>query len=267
MSDFSQGTFLGRPVHRLGITANHGLDEAGVRRAFELGLNYVFWTASARAITAPLKEAVARDRERYVIATGPTVGFLAGGIRRSAEGALRKLKTDYIDVFQLFWLGKTSAWSESTVAELHKLKDEGKIRAFGVSIHDRPRAGRLAAEAALDMMMIRYNAAHPGAERDIFPHLQGGRPAIVAYTATAWQRLLKAPKGWDGPVPTAGHCYRFALSNPHVDLCLTGPANIQQLEENVAALEAGPLDAQEMDWMRGFGEKVHAAGGVVSRFG
>ena len=35
--------------------------------------------------------------------------------------------------------------------------------------------------------MIRYNAAHPGAERDIFPHLEARRPAVVAYTATSWR--------------------------------------------------------------------------------
>ena len=267
MSDFSQGTILGRPVHRLGITANHGLDADGVRRAFDLGLNYAFWTATAKALTEPLKEAVARDRERYVVATGPTLGYRAGAIRKSAESALRTLNTDYIDILQLFWLGKSSAWTDGTVAELVKLRDEGKVRAIGVSIHDRPRAGQLAADSPLDMMMVRYNAAHPGAEEDIFPHIKDSKPAIVAYTATAWQRLLKAPKGWTGPVPTAGQCYRFALSNPHVNLALTGPADVKQLEENVKALEAGPLDAQEMSWMREFGAQVHAQGGLVSRFG
>ena len=48
--------------------------------------------------------------------------------------------------------------------------------------------------------------------------------AVIAYTATNWRRLLKRPRGWDGPVPDAGHCYRFCLSNEHVDVVLTGPA-------------------------------------------
>ena len=34
--------------------------------------------------------------------------------------------------------------------------------------------------------MIRYNAAHPGAEQDIFPYLAKRRLAIVTYTATRW---------------------------------------------------------------------------------
>lgn len=34
---------------------------------------------------------------------------------------------------------------------------------------------------------------------------------MIAYTATAWRRLLRAPRGWKGRVPTAGDCYRFCL--------------------------------------------------------
>ncbi len=60
------------------------------------------------------------------------------------------------------------------------------------------RAGQLAEESPLDLFMIRYNAAHPGAERDIFPHLARRQPAVVAYTATSWRKLLKAPSKWDG---------------------------------------------------------------------
>ncbi|HEY0094936.1 MAG TPA: hypothetical protein VGB96_11445, partial [Archangium sp.] len=120
-----------------------------------------------------------------------------------------------------------------------------------------PRAGKLAEDSPLDALMIRYNAAHPGAERDIFPHLDKRKPALVAYTATDWRRLLKRPRGWEGRVPTAGDCYRFCLSNPHVDVVLTGPASLAQLEENLAALERGPLSSEELEWMRRFGQAVH----------
>jgi aryl-alcohol dehydrogenase-like predicted oxidoreductase len=141
--------------------------------------------------------------------------------------------------------------------ELRHLKESGKVRALGVSSHDRVRAGKLAEDSPLDLFMIRYNAAHPGAERDIFPHLAKRQPHVVAYTATRWRKLLARPKGWTGNVPTAGDCYRFCLSSPHVDVCLTGPASAQQLDENLAALERGPLSADEDTWMREFGAVVH----------
>ena len=247
---------INKRVYRLGLAGNYGIDEAGVRSAIDRGINYLYLTPRG-PMAAPLRAALARDREKIVVATGPLVGWFGGSVRRSAERSLKKLGTDYIDVFQLMWLGVGSAWTDSTTRELEHLKTSGKVRALGVSIHDRERAGKLAADSPLDLLMIRYNAAHPGAERDIFPHLAKRQPNIVAYTATRWRKLLRAPSGWSGKVMTAGDCYRFCLSSPHVDVTLTGPASTQQLDENIAAIEKGPLTPEENSWMREFGKAVH----------
>lgn len=246
----------GKRVFRLGLAANYGLDEAGIRSAFERGINYVFLTPRGK-MARPLADAIARDRDKIVIAAGPTVGYFGGSVRRTAERLLKKLAVDYIDIFQLMWLGVGSAFTDATLKELRHLKESGKARALAVSIHDRARAGRLAEDSPLDVLMIRYNAAHPGAEQDIFPKLAVRQPNIVAYTATSWRKLLKQPRGWDGKVMTAGDCYRFCLSSPHVDVVLTGPANQQQLDDNLAALDRGPLTAEEDTWMREFGRAVH----------
>jgi len=138
-----------------------------------------------------------------------------------------------------------------------RLREEGKVRVLGASIHDRPRAGTLAEDSILDLLMIRYNAAHPGAEQDVFPRLARRRPAVVAYTATAWRKLLRPPRGWAGKVPTAGDCYRFCLSSPHVDVVLTGPRSVAEFRENLWAMEKGPLSAREMEEIRAFGRAVH----------
>ncbi len=159
-------------------------------------------------------------------------------------------------VFQLYWLGKMSAFTGAVQEEMNRLREEGKVRALGVSIHDRPRAGKLVEESILDLLMIRYNAAHPGAEAEIFPHLARRRPAVVAYTATAWRKMLRAPGGWKGKVPTAGDCYRFCLASPHVDVVLTGPRNVAELRENLATVNRGPLSPAEMEEMRAFGRAV-----------
>ena len=247
---------LGRRLFRLGLSGSFGLDEAGCREALER-MQYVFWSPRMKGLTPALREALSRDRERYAVSVGPLLGYFPGAVRRAAEAALRTLGVDYLDVFQLYWLGKMSALTGAVEAELFKLRDEGKVRALGVSIHDRPRAGRLAANPVLDLLMIRYNAAHPGAEQDIFPRLADRRPVVVAYTATAWRRLLRAPRGWKGRVPTAGDCYRFCLASPHVDLVLAGPRSVAELREDLAALDRGPLSADEMTFMREFGRAVH----------
>jgi aryl-alcohol dehydrogenase-like predicted oxidoreductase len=248
---------FGKRVHRLGLSGNYGIDEAGLHAAIDRGLNYLAWTPGSRLYTRVVREVARRDRERFVIASGPGSGYFGWQVRRGAERALKVLGVEYLDLYQLYWLGRLSAWTEGTITELVKLKEEGKVRAIGISIHDRQRAGMLAADSVLDLLMIRYNAAHPGAERDIFPHLARRKPAIVAYTATSWRKLLARPRGWDGPVPSAGDCYRFCLSNPHVDIVLTAPASLTELEQNLAALQKGPLSEDELAWMRRFGQVVH----------
>lgn len=247
---------FGRPLFRLGLSGSFGLDEAGCREALER-LQYAFWSPRMKGLTPALRDALARDRGRYVVATGPLFGFFPGSLRKAVENARQTLGIDVVDVFQLFWLGKMSAFTGAVQAEMAALCEAGKVRWLCVSIHDRPRAGRLAADSVLDALMVRYNAAHPGAEQEIFPHLATRRPAIVAYTATAWRKLLKAPKGWRGEVPSAGDCYRFCLSSPHVDVALTGPRTVAELRENLAVLERGPLSTEEDAWMRAFGRAVH----------
>ncbi|WP_437955081.1 aldo/keto reductase [Sorangium sp. So ce119] len=247
----------GKRIFRLGLAANYGIDEDGVRAAMDRGVNLFLWTMRAGGLGNPLREALKQRRDGVSVVGFAQAGWFGWGVRRGAEKLLRELGTDHLDVYLLGWLGVGSAWTSATERELVHLRESGKVRALGVSIHDRARAGRLAASSPLDLLMIRYNAAHPGAERDIFPHVQGGKPSVLAYTATAWRRLLKKPKGWDGPAMTAGDCYRFQLSNPHVDLALTGPKSRAEVEANLDALAKGPLTADEEAWMRDFGRAVH----------
>jgi aryl-alcohol dehydrogenase-like predicted oxidoreductase len=244
-------------LFRLGLAANYGIDEDGVRAAMDRGVNLFVWTMRGKGLRNPLRHALAERRELVAVAGFATMGWFGWSVRRSAEKLLRELGTDYLDVFLLGWVGVGSAWTSSTERDLVHLRESGKVRAIGVSIHDRPRAGQLAASSPLDILMIRYNAAHPGAEREIFPHRRGATPTVLAYTATSWRKLLKKPSGWDGPAMTAGDCYRFQLSSPHVDFAVTGPASREQLDANLDGLAKGPLGAEEEARFRAFGRAVH----------
>jgi aryl-alcohol dehydrogenase-like predicted oxidoreductase len=257
LEGFAYRNILGKTVHRYGISASYGLDEAGVREAIELGANYIFWSPVKRFLKTVIKDVVMKDRDRFLLATGPILGYLAGSVRRATERALRASGSDYLDVVQVFYAGKMSFLTHFVVGELVKLREEGKARAIGVSIHDRKRAAKLAAEGPLDFFMIRYNAAHPGAEVDIFPHLPAKKPVIAAYTATCWRKLLAPPKGWSGPAASPGDCYRFCLTNPNVDLVVSAPKTAAQMRENMKALERGPLNDEEMARMRALGKAVH----------
>jgi aryl-alcohol dehydrogenase-like predicted oxidoreductase len=249
------------PVHRLGLSASYLPGRETIHRAVDAGLNYFFCYGFDFQMIRSLREILKRDRERYVVATGPyNLVWGHTDVRRTFEKRLRQLRTEYIDVFLFLGVMKPTELPERVLDDLRRLREEGRVRAIGLSTHDRKLAGSLARDGAVDVLMTRYNAAHRGAEEDVFPHLEAHHPGVVAYTATRWTALLRRPRGWprDGRVPTAGECYRFVLSSPHVDVCLTAPRSVRELEQNLAALAQGPLDAEETAFMGRFGDAVHA---------
>ncbi len=80
----------------------------------------------------------------------------------------------------------------------------------------------------------------------------------MAYTATRWGHLLDPKKMPPGEEPLlARDCYRFALSHPAVDMALCGPADQEQMEEALRALELGPLDPEEMERMHRIGDHIY----------
>jgi aryl-alcohol dehydrogenase-like predicted oxidoreductase len=56
---------------------------------------------------------------------------------------------------------------------------------------------------------------------------------------------------------TATDCYRFVLSHPSVDLCMTGARSHEMLRENLATLDLGPLTENEMERIRGIGDYIY----------
>ena len=59
------------------------------------------------------------------------------------------------------------------------------------------------------------------------------------------------------PAFTAADCYRFVLSNPHVDVCLCGPKNRDEMRQALTALDSGPFDAAETERAKAVGDHVH----------
>jgi aryl-alcohol dehydrogenase-like predicted oxidoreductase len=260
---FEQTTLpgLGRSVYRLGLSASYRPGKKTVHYALDAGVNYFFCYGFDWQMTRVLRDLPPSTRENLVIATG-AYNFLwwYPNLRRTLEKRLRQLRTDCIDVFLFLGVMGKERYLERVLEELHRFRQEGKVRAIGVSTHARKLAGQLAARGALEALMIRYNAAHRGAEQDIFPHLAPHDPIVTNHTATRWTYLLRRPRGWpkEGRVPTAGMCYRFVLSNPNVHVCLTAPSNLRQFKENLAAMRQGPLSAEDMRFMCEFGDAVHA---------
>jgi aryl-alcohol dehydrogenase-like predicted oxidoreductase len=264
-SDFLHST-LGRtgwPVFRLGLSGSYRPGREAVRRAIDAGVNFFFAYGFDGQTLGTLREVFPTRRHELIVATGGYNAILwRSNLRKTLEKRLRQLQTDYLDLFMFLGVMKPEQFPASVHEEMVRLRQEGKVRAIGISTHDRRLAGELAARGALDVLMIRYNAAHRGAETEVFPHLAHHDPGIVSYTATRWTQLLRRMRTWpsNAPIPTAGQAYRFVLSNPHVDLALTAPTSVRQLEENLAEVARGPLSEEEMAFMGDYGDAVHRAG-------
>ncbi len=56
---------------------------------------------------------------------------------------------------------------------------------------------------------------------------------------------------------TVAECYRFALTDPSVNLCMMGSRTALEMEQGLTALEEGSLPAWEMDRARRIGDFVH----------
>ncbi len=260
--DFLQGVLgrTGKPVFRLGLAASYRPGERAVERALDEGVNYCFCYGFDGQMIRVLRRLSADRRERIVIATGAyNWVWYKQDLEKTLEKRLRQLRTDHIDVFHFLGVMKPKHLTPRVLDQLAKLRGDPRVGAVSISCHDRKLAGRLAEIGALDCLMIRYNAAHRGAETEIFPQLAAHDPGLVSYTATRWSYLVRRTRGWpkDAPVPTAGQCYRFVLSNPHVDVCVMAPTNERQLLENLAAVRLGPLPEEEMAFMREYGDAVH----------
>jgi len=253
---------LGRKVFRLGLSASYRPGSEVVCRALNEGVYFFFCYGFDTHMTSVLRHLSSSERQKLVIATGPyNLLLFHPNLRRTLERRLRQLRTDYIDVFLFLGLMGREKFISRVLEELRRFREEGKVRAIGISTHDRELAGTLAAQGAVDALMIRYSAAHRGAEQDVFPYLAPHQPAVISYTATRWARLMHRPRGWpeDRPIATPGMAYRFVLSSPHVHICLTAPSNLRQFEENLAAVHQGPLTEGEMQFMREFGDAVYRA--------
>jgi aryl-alcohol dehydrogenase-like predicted oxidoreductase len=250
----------GIKVFRMGLSATYRPGKAAIYKAIDAGVNYFFLYNFDFQMINTLRDVLKVERDRYVISTGG-YNFIwwRSNLRKVLEKRLRTLRVDHIDVFMFLGVMKEAHIGDDVKEELIRFKEEGKVRSIGISTHNRKLAGRLADEGVLDLLMVRYNAAHRGAEEEIFPRISKNNTAIVSYTATRWRRLLRRPRGWpaDGRIPKATDCYRFVLGNPNVDLCLTAPSNYRQIEENLSSIELGPLPTEDLEFMRQFGDAVH----------
>ncbi|HEY3447114.1 MAG TPA: aldo/keto reductase [Myxococcales bacterium] len=261
MAPFPSPVTLGRTglsVGPLAVSGGYGADAPTLRKAFERGVNYWYHGSLRKpGMTQAIREIVQAGQREKLVLVLQSYSRSAMLLEYTFAKGLKQLGTEYADVLLLGWHNGTP--SARILDRATKLKERGLVRHLAISGHHRPSFVEFAKDPRLGILHIRYNAAHPGAEKDVFPAMpKENRPGIVAYTATSWGKLFdpgKMPRG--EAVPRGRDAYRFVLSNPDFNVCMTGPKDAAQMDEALAALDDGPLSAEEMARMRKIGAQVH----------
>ncbi|MBW2244357.1 MAG: hypothetical protein JRH01_20425 [Deltaproteobacteria bacterium] len=258
---FEDNVTLGRSglrTLRMGIGSDAGLDAASLEWAFEQGVNYFYWgTRRTPGMKNAILSLAPSHRDQMVIAL-QTYDVTGLAMDHAFKRGLNQLKLDYADVLIL---GKRDGPVPGRIEDkILALKEAGLVKHLCISAHDRTAYESHLSRGLYDLIMVRYNCAHPGAEKEVFPLLDpmDSRPGVIVYNSTRWGHLFDSawmPSGEPTPDPT--HLYRHALSHPAVDMVLTAPSTRLQLEQNLKALEQGPLSADESAWLARIGKHVH----------
>jgi predicted aldo/keto reductase-like oxidoreductase len=260
MADFNDPITLAGNLRtrRMGIGADAGISARALEWALERGFNYLYWGTRRTAGMKQVIRALAPNKRHELIVALQTYDMTGLAAGRTFRRGLRQLGLDFADVLIL---GKRdAAVSRRLRDEALALREAGLVKHLCISAHDRSAFRDHLESGLYDIIMVRYNCAHPGAEQDVFPLLAGAqpRPRVIVYNSTRWGHLFDPkwmPEGEATPDPT--HLYRHALTHPAVDMVLTAPKTEAQLVANAAALDLGPLDADELQWLSRVGQHVH----------
>jgi aryl-alcohol dehydrogenase-like predicted oxidoreductase/HEAT repeat protein len=244
----------GLAIAPLAISGVNDLPPAALRQAHEAGVDLFFWEPHHVALTRFLRESP-RRRHELAIATG-TYHASPAAITADVDTALRRLRTDHLDIFLLFWVRSRARLSDDARACLERLKAAGKIRAAGFSTHHRDIACEAIATQPWDVIMTRHSTAHPGAEDAFLPQAAAAEVGVLTFSALCYGRLLEPSP--DHPAPSAADCYRYSLSQPGVTACISAPQRYRELIENLTVLDAPVLAPAALAELRAHGRQVHA---------
>jgi aryl-alcohol dehydrogenase-like predicted oxidoreductase len=101
-------------------------------------------------------------------------------IRQEVQDSLRRLRTDYIDIYQVHW-PDLSVPIEDTARTMQELYNEGLIRAIGVSNYSPEQMGRFMSASELHVVQSPYNLFEREIDRDVLPYVREKNLSALAY--------------------------------------------------------------------------------------
>ncbi len=211
-----------------------------VKRCHELGINY-YDTARAYTVSEErVGKALEGVRDDVILAT-KSISRTKEGVLQDLEMSLRKLRTSYIDVYQLHNVTYPHQWEEITapggaLEGAHKALDEGKILHLGITGHNASLLARIVETGTFETAMIPYNLLTLEPEAELLPlcrKMGVGTVAMKPFGGGSFSSFTAALK--------------FVLGKEDVDVAIPGMNRLFEVEENVAiATGQYDLTAEEL---------------------
>lgn len=236
---------LGLGTWRMGENPKqHQTEIAALQHGLELGITLIdtaemYGEGGAEEVIA---EVIANRRDQVFLVSKvyPHNATRQGAIA-ACERSLRRLKTDYLDLYLLHWRGSVPL--AETLAAFQQLQQAGKIRDYGVSnfdVADMEAAVQLAGGKAIATNQVLYNLMRRGIEWDLLPWCRQRGIPIMAYSPVEQGRLLRQPKlqsiAQQRGVTPAQIAIAWLLHQDNV-IVIPKSSRIEHVEQNRAALD------------------------------
>ena len=244
---------LGMGTWRMGENALHRQSEIdALRHGLDLGLSLIdtaemYGEGGAEEVIA---QAIANRRESVFLVSKvyPHNASVKGAIA-ACERSLKRLKTDYLDVYLLHWRGSVPL--AETLEAFETLQQSGKIRSYGVSnfdVEDMEEASQLKGGKGIVTNQVLYNLMRRGIEWNLLPWCRQQGIPIMAYSPIEQGRLLnnrtlKAIAQQQG-VTAAVVAIAWLLHQEDI-IVIPKSSRIDHVEQNYAAKDL-KLSAEEL---------------------
>ena len=186
--------------------------------------------------------------------------FSAPYLRLALEGSLRRLGTDYVDLYQLH--GPRGVCADDVMALMVDLRSEGKIRGFGVGLESVGPAMDWLGTGALASIQLPFGVLDPEAGEEVIPWANAHGVPVVARGVFAGGLLTERPDGDQAllrpgqpELRTAIHelasaagvdvlqvAAWFVTSRPGVTTVLVGTTSARHLEQSLRYVRTRPAD-------------------------
>ncbi|MCM3698851.1 aldo/keto reductase [Paenibacillus macerans] len=255
-----------------------------IHEALDLGVNFLDTSDlyDSGRNEEIIGKAIRGRRDRVVLATkvgnrripgqdgwvwDPSKTYILSAVKES----LRRLGTDYIDLYQLHG-GTIEDPLDETIEAFEQLKREGAIREYGIS-SIRPNVIReYAARSSIVSVMNQYSIIDRRAEEAVLPLLQEKGISVIARGPLASGALAAGREPVKGvldyapeelnalrkqlqELETEGRsltqlAIRYSLAHPAVAVVIPGASSREQLLQNIAAADVPALSAEEVQLIR-----------------